>query len=158
MLTDAAPVADTPLITSDIAPGGRAPAVLPGTSLQTATERSVADKLLSQLEAAAVSLVTLQVVTVVAPIDLKHSSDEWARWEARPQAGSDVAGAVTQLDLVGGDIRTAVSAEFAGAAFADMLAHHHGQVAEGRKIVADNLRAMQELARSLHAMMTERRG
>jgi hypothetical protein len=61
------------------------------------------------------------------------------------------------VDLLGGDVRTVISAEFAGAEFADLLAHHHGQVAEGRKIVADNLRAMQELARSLHAMVAERR-
>ena len=68
-------------------------------------------------------------------------------WSVEPKAGEAADGVSTVIRLEQGDIRNALSA---GALDNDRLMKlHNDQVTLSRQIVADNLKAVVELARSL---------
>ena len=104
-----------------------------------------AESLLARVGNALEQLLTLEIQTVVTPITVSASDN--GGWSVTPQTGQATDGITTVIRLEQGDIHNALSP---GAIDNDKLMKLHAeQVALSRQIVADNLKAVVDLARSL---------
>ena len=107
--------------------------------------QSKAEKLLARLTETLENLVTLNVETVVTTVSVKV--DDKGNWYLEPDPGAATNAMKSSIRLDQGDIQNAISA---GALENEKLVSmHEQQVALSRQIVADNIKAVMELARSL---------
>jgi hypothetical protein len=105
------------------------------------------EDLMSKIGDALEALLTLRVETVITPLKVKAVGN--GDWAAQPEPGEKAEGAVTIIRLDQGDLKNAISE--AAIANEKLMAMHSQQVAMSRQIVADNMKAVVELARSLAA-------
>lgn len=104
-----------------------------------------ADSLLTRVGNALEQLLTLEIQTVVAPMEVTGRDN--GGWSVVPKPGDATDGITTMIRLEQGDVQNALST---GAIDNEKLMKLHAdQVALSRQIVADNLKAVVELARSL---------
>lgn len=106
--------------------------------------RDQAEGLLIRIGNTLDQLLTLEINTVVAPIIVAADGNGWS---IEPKTGEAAEAVSTVIRLEQGDVRNALSA---GAIDNEKLMKLHAdQVALSRQIVADNLKAVVDLARSL---------
>lgn len=91
-------------------------------------------------------LLTLNIQTAITPMGVdKPANDEWS---LSPKPGNNaVDGITTRIRLDQGDIQNAMSEGALGNS--KLMEIHAQQVALSRQIVADNIKALVELAQSL---------
>jgi hypothetical protein len=118
-----------------------------------------ADALIRRIEDALQNLVTLRVVTAVTPLravaftaDGTPTTDPsmMKQWNLLP-TGEAANGMVTEINLIEGDIRNAMSPDFGGEDRKSLREFHLQQVSQSRTIVHDNIQAVLDLARSLRS-------
>ena len=100
--------------------------------------------LLKKVGEALDGLLTLNIQTVVAPLDVKDAGGEWT---LSPKTGNAVEGITTRIRLEQGDIQNAMSE--GAISNSKLMEIHNKQVELSRQIVADNVKALVELAQSL---------
>ncbi|MDO6416133.1 hypothetical protein Q4F19_17235 [Sphingomonas sp. BIUV-7] len=106
--------------------------------------RDQSETLLARIGNTLDQLLTLEVSTVIAPMTVGVDGNEWS---IDPKTGEAAEAVSTVIRLDQGDIRNALSA---GAIDNEKLMKlHNDQVTLSRQIVADNLKAVIDLARSL---------
>lgn len=99
---------------------------------------------LQRIENALGNLLTLKIVTIVGPVSV---TDDNGSPDLLPVHGSNASGISTTIRLEQGDITNILSEEaFENKALSD---YHGQQVTTSRQIVADNLKALLDLARSM---------
>jgi hypothetical protein len=107
--------------------------------------RAQAESLLTRIGNRLEELLTLEVNTVIAPLVVVAADGN--DWSIEPKPGEAAEGVSTVIRLDQGDVRNALSA---GAIDNEKLMKlHNDQVALSRQIVADNLKAVIDLAHSL---------
>ena len=89
----------------------------------------------------------LQITTLVGDVhgDWRSTdgSDD-AAWQQRVR-GADVPALHTRIDLLDGDITTAIHEQFLAEKYAAVLQLHQAREAQGQQIVRENLRTLMEL-------------
>ena len=107
--------------------------------------RDKVDELLNKIGDALNDLLTLKVQTAITTMGVDRTTN--GKWSLAPAPDDTVEGILTTIRLADGDIQNAFSE---GALDNDKLMKiHTDQVALSRQIVADNLKALAELAQSL---------
>lgn len=110
----------------------------------TVDRQTTVERLLDKLADALDKLVTLEIVTVVATTEVRADGNSWS---LEPAAGAAKSAAKTTIRLDQGDITNVLSD---GALENEKLMKLHSeQVALSRQIVAENLKALMDVARSL---------
>jgi hypothetical protein len=100
---------------------------------------------LQRIEDALNEVLTLKIKTLVMPLSGNGAAGD--DWDVAPVGSSSAEGFITQIRLEQGDITNYMSP---GALDNEaMLAFHNQQVAMSRQIVADNLKALHDLAVSI---------
>lgn len=90
----------------------------------------------------------LRVVSVVSPLSIQHFDERHKQLEVQlgPASEGGQKALFTSINLVTGDIRSAVSPEYEASGDTGMPAFHAQQVELAREIVANNLKVLCELA------------
>lgn len=109
---------------------------------------SVQDKaaaLIEEIGNAFENLVRLDIQTAITALEIKPVNNDG--WTLAPKLDAGTEGVSTVIDLIQGDIRNAISD--GALQNAQLLALHADQVKVSRDIVAGNLQALMDLAKSL---------
>ena len=104
-----------------------------------------AESLLDRIGNALEQLLTLEIQTVLTPVNVAAADN--GGWSVTPRLGEAADGIVTIIRLEQGDIHNALST--GAIENAKLMQLHTDQVTLSRQIVADNLKAVVDLARSL---------
>ena len=92
-------------------------------------------------------------MTVICDFQVENFDDPTK--QTRTKLVDRPSGFVTSINLLTGDIRNAVSPQYADASGDKLAVFHQQQVELGRSIVSDNLRAIGELAEKVRAWVKE---
>ncbi len=103
------------------------------------------DGLLGKIGDALERLLTLDIQTVIAPMGVQKAAD--GDWTLSPNPGKAVEGITTRIRLEQGDIQNAMSE--GAITNSKLMEIHSKQVELSRQIVAENVKALVELAQSL---------
>ena len=109
--------------------------------------------ILDRLTQAIGNAVELEILTVVSDFQVTDFDDPKKRMQI--QLTGEAKGFMTSINLLTGDIRNAVSPEYSDASGDKLAAYHLQQVELGRSIVADNLRAIGDLADKVRGWVKE---
>ncbi len=90
----------------------------------------------------------LRVVSVVSPISIQHFDERYKQLKVQlsPASEGSQKALFTSINLVTGDIRSAVSPEYEAGGDTGMPAFHARQVELARETVANNLQVLCELS------------
>jgi hypothetical protein len=103
-----------------------------------------AEGLLGKIAEAFEELLTLSITTAITPLEVVEEDGDWS---LKPKAGNSAGGIVTTIRLDQGDVRNAISPD--ALENPRVLEFHNQQVLVGQKLVADNVKALVDLAKGL---------
>jgi len=113
------------------------------------TEMSGLDKFMARLESAVNDMVKLKVVTAVGNISVEVNSTtkDGITTSTRTETHKDSRAIITDIDLIDGDVMTAIDNVFVtDEAYASIRIDHLARVNDAQAIVSRNINVLKELA------------
>ncbi len=114
-----------------------------------ATEKSGLDKFMARLESAVNDMVELKVITAVGNISVEVTSTtkDGVTTSTRTETHKDSRAIISDIDLIDGDIMTAIDNVFVtDEAYASIRTDHLARVNDAQAIVSRNINVLKELA------------
>ena len=112
-------------------------------------EMSGLDKFMARLENAVNDMVELKVITAVGSIsvEITNTTKDGITTSTRTETHKDSRAIITDIDLIDGDIMTAIDNVFVtDAAYASIRNDHLERVNDAQAIVSRNINVLKELA------------
>ena len=112
-------------------------------------EMSGLDKFMVRLESAVNDMVKLKVVTAVGNISVEVNSTtkDGITTSTRTETHKDSRAIITDIDLIDGDVMTAIDNVFVtDEAYASIRTDHLARVSDAQAIVSRNINVLKELA------------
>ncbi len=113
------------------------------------TEKSGLDKFMARLESAVNDMVELKVITAVGNISVEVTSTtkDGVTTSTRTETHKDSRAIISDIDLIDGDIMTAIDNVFVtDEAYASIRTDHLARVNDAQAIVSRNINVLKELA------------
>ncbi len=114
-----------------------------------AGELSGLDKFMARLESAVNDMVELKVITAVGNISVEviNTTEDGITTSTRTETHKDSRAIISDIDLIDGDIMTAIDNVFiTDDAYADIRNEHLARVNDAQAIVSRNINVLKELA------------
>lgn len=112
-------------------------------------EISGLDKFMARLDSAVNDMVQLKVITAVGNISVEvtNTTKDGITTSTRTETHKDSRAIITDIDLIDGDIMTAIDSVFVtNEAYASIRSDHLARVNDAQAIVSRNINVLKELA------------
>ncbi len=120
---------------------------------QQETTAQKLDNFLSNIVQKIENITTLEIQTIVSEMEVKETgTGDKKEITVVPKAGTSAEGMISRIKLVEGDIKTYISAQFAGGEYQTLREFHMLKESQGQEIIRKNIEVIKNIATTLVKM------